>query len=232
MAGLGRLAKAVEAAISAVPAPPRGRRPSTKMICAQLTSHLRPVLEGQFGGPVYRRYSGCPEEPARSYSKTPGKVFRVLEYLWDFSLSRYAIPQAIGDPRAEPMAQGQFELLLVGESELGTQTEICRDLLKLLEARTRVRCLVHREPARPRDQRRLEARIIQTMQNHVHSAESGDAWLFAGIGWNERKVSCSIRTLSRERDRLVPIEAAEHGGEGDGPCAGAGGLDPGFAAHG
>ena len=146
--------------------PTAGGRPSTKAILEALTK-ARPVIENWCGGPVVRRYSGCPEGSAKSYRKS-GREFRVLEYLWDFSLSRYAIPQAIEDPRAKALDNGKFELLLVGESELGTSNEICRDLLKLLEARTSLRCLVYRRPRRQRDRDALEGR----RQSKQHAAQN------------------------------------------------------------
>lgn len=205
--GCVAFAQAVRRAMATVPGPAGARRPSTRAICDALTNALRPVVEAEFGGPVYRRYSGCPDGPAKAFSKTPGRAFKVLEYLWDFSLSRHAIPQAIGDPHATPMPTGQglFELLLVGESELGTQTEVCRDLLKLLEARARIRCLVYREPTRARDLRRLESRMIQTMRNHARLHESLGTWLFVALRWPDGKIACAVRTVTRQLDGLVEI---------------------------
>jgi hypothetical protein len=114
----------------------------------------------------------------------PGKAFKVLEYLWDFSLSRYAIPQAIGDPNATPIANGKYELLFVAESELGTANEICRDLLKLLEARTSVRCLIYRQPKRARERTQLETRMVQVMHRHAHFLPNPGTWLFVGLTWS------------------------------------------------
>lgn len=187
--------------------PTAGGRPSTKAILEALTK-ARPVIENWCGGPVVRRYSGCPEGSAKSYRKS-GREFRVLEYLWDFSLSRYAIPQAIEDPRAKALDNGKFELLLVGESELGTSNEICRDLLKLLEARTSLRCLVYRRPRRQRDRDALEARMVRVLHNHAHFAESPGLWLFVGLTWGgQLPLDCHMSTLSKELDGLVHLRTA------------------------
>lgn len=161
-----------------------------------------------FGEPVLCRYSGCPEGPANSYSHMPSKAFKVLEYLWDFSLSRYAIPQAIGDPNATPIANGKYELLFVAESELGTANEICRDLLKLLEARTSVRCLIYKQPKRPRERAQLETRMVQVMQRHAHFLPKPGTWLFVGLTWTTRAIACDVRTLNADNDALVCLETA------------------------
>ena len=199
------MAKAVKSAIQSVPPPPGNGRPSTREIYAALTKGLRRVVAKEFGGPVYRRYSGCPEGPTNGYSTTPGKAFKVLEYLWDFSLSRHAIPQAIRDPHASAMAGGPFELLLVGESELGTQNEICRDLLKLLDARARVRCLVYRQPRRDWNRTMLESRILQVMRGHAHFLPNPGLWLFAGVSWTPGSLACTVRTLTKAADGLVEL---------------------------
>ena len=125
------------------------------------------MIKKHFGGPVYCRYSGSPDDPATKYSYDD-HVFKVIEYLWDFSFSRYAIPQAIENTKAIGMGNGKFELLLVAESELGNKDEICRDLLKLLEARTAVHCLVYKQPKRAGDRQEFEARMIRVLHNHAY----------------------------------------------------------------
>jgi hypothetical protein len=176
------------------------------LICESLTK-ARPVIEAWKGGPVIRRYSGCPEGPSTSYRKS-GKEFKPLEYLWDFSLSRYAIPQAIEDPRAKQMGKAKFELLFVAESELGTPNEICRDLLKLLEARTLVRCLVYRRPRRAEHRQSLEGRMIRVLHNHAYFASAPGVWLFVGLAWGPQRVECDISTLNRNLNALVQVRTA------------------------
>lgn len=202
------LGRVITAAMLSVPAPQGTRRPSTKGIYGALNKNVRPVIKRHFGGPVRCRYSGCPEGPTESYSKAPSKVFKVMEYLWDFSLSRYAIPQAIHDPQATPIKGGKFELLFVAESELGTSNEICRDLLKLLEARAPVRCLIYRQPRRPSDRQQLEARMVRVLCGHAHFLPSPGVWLFVGLTWGDRKIGCDVSTFSREENALVRMEPA------------------------
>lgn len=201
-----QLAKAIRSAMLAVDPPIASRRPSTKALYEGLTK-ARPVIKRWFGGPVIRRYSGCPEGPAKSYS-TSGRTFKVLEYLWDFSLSRCAIPQAIEDPQAMPMAGKKFELLLVAESELGTKNEICRDLLKLLEARALIRCLVYRRPRIPREQQNFEARMVRVLHNHAYFTRCPGIWLFVGLTWGPQRIECGILTLNERLDALVPVPTA------------------------
>ncbi len=205
-----KLAAAIRSSMLAVVPPSGSGRPSTKALCDAL-SKARPIIEKRFGGPVIRRYSGCPEGPAKSYSKN-AREFKVLEYLWDFSLSRYAIPQAIEDPRAKPMVGGKFELLLVAESELGTKNEICRDLLKLLEARTLVRCLVYRRPKMLGERQNLEARMVRVLHNHGHFAPCPGIWLFVGLTWGHQRIECNISTLNERLNALIPVPTATNGG--------------------
>ena len=199
------LGSVIRTALLGVPTPQGSGRPATKAIFAVLKKSVRPLVARHFGGPVLCRYSGCPEGPAQSYSHTPEKVFKVLEYLWDFSLSRYAIPQALGDPNATPIANGKYELLLVAESELGTANEICRDLLKLLEARASVRCLLYKQPKRATERAQLETRMVQVMHRHAQFLPNSGTWLFVGLTWAPPKLACDVRTLNADNDALVDV---------------------------
>jgi len=208
MKGIVRdLASVIRPAMLAMTPPAGTGRPSTKSICESLTK-ARPVIEAWKGGPIIRRYSGCPEGPTQSYRKSGGREFKPLEYLWDFSLSRYAIPQAIEDPKATQIGKGKFELLFVAESELGNPNEVCRDLLKLLEARTKVRCLVYRRPRTTKCRDSLEARMIRVLHNHAYFAASPGAWLFVGLAWGPRRLECDIFTLNVNLDALIPVRTA------------------------
>jgi len=205
---VAELARAIHAAMQSVAAPHGSRRPSTKSLYAALKKNLRPVLEAWFGGPILCRYSGCPEGPAKGYSKTPKKVFKVLEYLWDFSFSRFAIPQAIRDPHATPMTGGKFELVFVAESELGNKNEVCRDLLKLLEARTSVRCLIYKQPRRTSERKQLEARMIQVMQGHAHFLDCPGIWILVGLTWTQEKITCDVSTLAPNQNAFAAVDTA------------------------
>lgn len=154
--------------------------------------------------PIVWRYSGC-EKGTKPCQRLDGRSFKVLEYLLDFSVSRFAIPQAIEDPSAQPIAGGQFELLLVAESELGTQTEVCRDQLKLLDARAQIRCLVYRQPSVHRRQA-FQARMLRVLHNHAHFAASPGLWLFVALSWEPTRVGCTITTLSDGLDSFVPLQ--------------------------
>ena len=132
----------------------------------------------------------------------------MLEYLWDFSFSRFAIPQAIEVPKAKAMTDGKFELLFVAESEMGTKDEICRDLLKVLEARTTIRCLVYRQPRRSGHRRNFEARMIRVLNNHAYFRQCPGIWLFVALTWRGRSIECDLYTLNRELNSFIPVEPA------------------------
>ena len=108
----------------------------------------------------------------------------MLEYLWDFSFSRYAIPQAIETSKAKGMGNGKFELLLVAESEMGTKDGICRDRLKLLEARTTYAV--------------------------SFTGNLGDPgiWLFVALKWAHQKIECDLYTLDRKLNALTAVATA------------------------
>ncbi len=199
---LRELAQRIRSAILKTDPPHGSERPSARAVYAALNA-ARPVISKRFGGPVRCRYSGCPDNQKSSYSQ--GRV-KVLEYLWDFSFSRFAIPQAIEAAKATtPLAGGKYELLLVAESELGTPDEICRDLLKLLEARTTIRCLVYRQPKRLKNRRNLESRMIRVLHNHAYFERHPGLWLFVALTWAPGHIDCDLYTLSEELSALVPI---------------------------
>jgi hypothetical protein len=144
------------------------------------------------------RYAGCP--PVVKKGKKPRKV---LGYLWDFSFSRFAIPQAIEqDGTVSP--PNKYEILLVVESELGTCHEICRDLLKLLEARAAIRCLIYRQPTAQHRQR-LHARMVRVLHNHAHFNPKTEQWLFIGLSWGLDTIRGEVYTLAADGSQLIPV---------------------------
>ena len=198
------LAEAIRPSLQALTVPVEGRRPSTKEICKALTN-AEPVIQDHFGGPLFHRYKGCPQNAAVSF-RVDGRPFKILEYLWDFSITRFMVPQAIEARQAPPINGGKFDLLFVAESELGTSTEICRDLLKLALARSKVRCLVYQQARKPSQQRALEARLVRTLHNYAHFADSPEGWMFVALAWNQDPVECVISTLNDEHNAMVMIE--------------------------
>ena len=184
-------------ALTSIP-PPTSRRLLTKAIYETLkSSHaIRTALDRQFGGPVKCRYPGCP--PVDRKGKRPRKV---LGYLWDLSFSRFAIPQAIEQeiPISPP---GKYEILLVIESELGSAHEICRDLLKLLDARAKIRCLIYRQPT---DRQRLHARMVRVMRNHAHFDPETEQFLLVGLTWRPGQLQVQAYTLSADGSQVIEI---------------------------
>jgi hypothetical protein len=198
-----RLATALRPALEALPPVGPGRRLNTRALCAALAA-VEPVLQQEIGGPVYRRYEGCVNKDGASL-RLDGTPFKVLEYLWDFSISRFSVPQAIEDPHALPLNGGQFDLLFAAESELGTPTEACRDLLKLVLGRATVRCLVYKLPERQNNRGSLDARMVRVLRNYAHFTDDPGLWLFVGLRWGQQQTQCTITTLNDTNDGLVAV---------------------------
>jgi hypothetical protein len=71
----------------------------------------------------------------------------IIEFLVDYSISRFSIPQAIRQPKpklTELVGEQKYGMLLAVESELGDETEVARDFLKLLDVKAPVKLLFHR----------------------------------------------------------------------------------------
>ena len=180
--------------------PPTGRKSLTKAIYETLKSHkaIRAALQQEFEGPIKCRYAGCP--PVVKSGKKPRKV---LGYLWDFSFTRFEIPQAI-EQDGTVSGPNRYEILLVVESELGTSHEICRDLLKLLEARAAIRCLIYKQPTEQHRQR-LHSRFIRVLHNHAHFNPRCEQWLFVGLSWVPGHIQGDAYTLAADGSRLIPV---------------------------
>jgi hypothetical protein len=176
------------------------RKQLTKAIYETLKTNtaIRDAVAQEFGGPIKCRYAGCEE-----VEKEGVKHRKVLGYLWDFSFSRFAIPQAIGQEGSIPEPQ-RYEILLLVESELGRNDEICRDLLKLLEARTAIRCLIYKQPRVARREQ-LQSRFIRVLHNHAHFRPRADNWLFIGLSWAPGVVHADVYTLGGNASRLIHV---------------------------
>jgi len=109
---------------------------------------------------------------------------------------------------ADPIGDGRFELLFVAESELGSSHEVCRDLLKLLEARTSIRCLIFRQPSHHKAREKFRARMLRVLHNHAHFRPSPGIWLFVALTWREKQIECELYTLNGTLDALIPVPAA------------------------
>ncbi len=188
-------------ALNKLETPVERRRPSTKAIYETISKlkEARQLLERRFGAPVKCRYPGCP--PVSREGRKPRKV---LGYLWDFSFSRFSIPEAI--EQDGNVGQGRkYELLFVAESELGTEDEIARDLLKLLDARAAIRCLIYKEPRRAAARERQQQHLLRVLRNHRHYAPATDEWLFIGVSWGRESLSVEAYTLAVDGASLVRL---------------------------
>jgi len=180
------------------------RRIPSSVIFRALRS-IRPLLENHFGDPIKCRYPGYRDEDA-DFCSQPEEGFRVLEYLVDFSFSRFSIPQAIGDHRAEPIQDGRFKIVFSAESELGTPNEVCRDLLKLLDVRSSIRCLLFSRRVRQASVERLNNRILSVLNNHAFFDETRNGWLFISLYIQDTKVRCCFYTLGDDFNSFALIQ--------------------------
>lgn len=204
---LRRIAAKIRPAIGNIPKS-AGRRP-TKEIWKAL-AHARGVLANHFGGKVWLRHSGYSRNPGFSEdhaeSSSGTKKRKVIEFLWDFSFSRYLIPEAIEQNDYNRIVGGKFMLLFVAESELGTPTEICRDLLKLLEARAPIKCLIYPKPKRPNQHEALRQRFVRVMSVHELFVPPQVGWLFIALDCDSDPVSCEFFTMSDDLNSIVALQ--------------------------
>jgi hypothetical protein len=180
---------------------PNIRIPSSIIFKALQSTRNR--IEAYFGGPIRCRYSGY-EYVDQDFCSLEG--IGVLEYLVDFSFSKFSIPQAIGDTTEDGIQGDGYRLVFAAESELGTASEVCRDLLKLLDIRSEVRCLIFRRRARKKNSTELYERIKRALHNHAHFDETIQGWMFIELDIQEGNVACSFYTLGNDGNNLVPIE--------------------------
>ncbi len=153
--------------------------------------------------PIKCRHAGYKKEDQVS---NPKPEFKVIEYLLDFSLSRFSIPDAIDDTRANSILDGKFELLFsTAESELGNDLEVCRDLLKLLDTRSKIRCLLYKKRPNPQKVDNLNRRILNVLNHHAHFEDTRDGWLFVALEKADGHVTASAFTLADNELRIVPV---------------------------
>ena len=186
------------------------RIPSKEIFRALSDEQIQESLEEHFNcpqGTVEARYSGCTDRIRRRGSRL--KSFKVLEYLVDFSFSRCSIPVAIWDPDTNPEDHPEnekFELLFTAESELGTPNEVCRDLLKLLDTRSQIRCLLFRKRRREAECDDLKKRLLDVLRRHAHFEDTRKGWLFVALEKDKSKVNCVVYTLALDPEELGFIQ--------------------------
>ena len=149
-----------------------GRFPKRQLFLA--LNDTRKLFESHFRCPVTSRWS------VGRKKAVPQKTL-VLEYLVDYGICRFSIPQAIRQKRQgrrDLRPNQSYEILLAAESELGNDNEVARDLLKLLDVRSRIRCLIFMN--RPRVKQRLYRRIEWVLAHHAHY-KPRDPLLLVGI---------------------------------------------------
>lgn len=150
-----------------------GRFPKRQLFLA--LNECKPILEQKFGEPVTSRWSvGKKKKPRET---------KILEYLVDYGICRYSIPQAIRQHKSDKpeLQDGQFyEILLSVESELGDDDEVLRDFLKLLDIKSRIKCLVFYKRPNELKAKALYERINWVISHHnAYNPEEG--FLFVGL---------------------------------------------------
>ena len=136
-----------------------GRFPKRQLFLS--LNGCKKILEEEFGGPVASRWSVG--------KKPTAQVRKTLEYLVDYSISRFSIPQAIRQPKLgkSELQEGQnYEMLLAVESELGDNHEVMRDFLKLLDIKSRIKCLVYYSRIRQKSSEQFCERVNWVLSHH------------------------------------------------------------------
>ena|SRR5437016_762185 len=150
-----------------------GRFPKRQLFLA--LNGCKPLLSETFGSPVTSRWSVAKR-------KTPSDTL-ILEYLVDYGICRYSIPQAIRQPKrgpAELNSEQKYEILLAAESELGNDVEVARDFLKLLDVKSQLKCLIFRKRPTHAKTKCLHDRLNWVLSHHK-CFNSKDAILLVGL---------------------------------------------------
>ena len=153
----------------------KGRFPKRQLFLA--LNECRSIFAERFGGPVTSRWSvGKKWKPRKT---------KILEYLVDYGICRYSIPQAIRQrkqdkPKPELQEAQFYEILLGVESELGNDDEVLRDFLKLLDIKSRIKCLVFYKRASEAKAIALFDRINWVISHH-RSFDSEEGFLLVGL---------------------------------------------------
>ena len=130
---------------------------------------------------VYCRYSEPQSGEDGEMEVCEANKWTMLEYLVDFSFSVLPIPLAIGQrQRAGIPDSVKYEMLLAAESEMGSENEVARDFLKLLDVRARVKILVYRAREKNAWISRMENKLVTVLRGHAYPLEN-DTVLIAGI---------------------------------------------------
>jgi hypothetical protein len=89
------------------------------------------------------------------------------EYLVDFSISHGAIDVAIGKSQRHKLpSDRRFELILTAESEIGTENQVCWDLLKLLDTNCHLKILLY-EARVSKGLKTIKKRLEDVLNRHA-----------------------------------------------------------------
>jgi hypothetical protein len=150
-----------------------GRFPKRQLFIA--FNGCKNIFEEEFGSPVTSRWSVG--------KKSSAQETKILEYMVDYSICRFSIPQGIRQPKTgkDELQEGQnYEMLLAVESELGDEHEVMRDFLKLLDIKSRIKCLVYYRCKRKSRDERLCERINWVLSHHANF-DPEESILFVGL---------------------------------------------------
>ena len=112
----------------------------------------------------------------------------------DYGICRHSIPQAIRQPKEklpELTENQKYRMLVAVESELGNDTEVARDFLKLLDVKAVVKCLIFRKR---KNHAPLYSRLSWALAHHA-ACDADESILLVG--------------LPRARDAMLTAEEFE-----------------------
>lgn len=116
-----------------------------------------------------------------SVGKKHDTATQIIEYLVDYSISTFSIPQTIKqlkEAQKKLRASDSFELLLTVESELGNDDEVARDFLKLLDVKSKMRLLVFKIRTAEK-QSELNQRLEWVISHHAKYDDTAPTLLMA-----------------------------------------------------
>lgn len=155
---------------------------------------------------LFRQTYNCPVTSRWSVGEGVGDSRRpdtqVLEYLVDYGICRHSIPQALRQPKIglqELGADEKYRMLLAVESEMGDDTEVARDFLKLLDVKAPVKFLIYK---RRKSYAALYERLSWVLKHHGAHDEAESILLVgvpkpkdATLAVDEFEVKCVEGTL-------------------------------------
>ncbi len=182
--------------------------------------YTKDLLAGSYGVEAEHLFARAKPMAETTWATQAPTVYgwEMREYLLDFSISFGAIDVVIGAAHEPKLPEDRrFELVLGAESEMGTENDVCWDLLKLLDTRCLIKVLFYQARIKQSAINSLKDRIEVVLNGHA-SDPMQDVWLVAGLPtyshWHEYRdnrhdTPRQVYTLERRGDNIRLNEVPE-----------------------